>query len=34
VTDHDAFDYELVTEHARLVLDTRHRLDGPRVEQL
>jgi UDP-N-acetyl-D-glucosamine dehydrogenase len=34
VTDHDAFDYELVTKHARLVLDTRHRLDGPRVEQL
>jgi UDP-N-acetyl-D-glucosamine dehydrogenase len=34
VTDHDAFDYELVTEHAKLVLDTRHRLDGPRVEQL
>jgi UDP-N-acetyl-D-glucosamine dehydrogenase len=34
VTDHDAFDYDLVTEHAALVLDTRHRLDGPGVEQL
>jgi UDP-N-acetyl-D-glucosamine dehydrogenase len=34
VTDHDAFDYELVTAHAALVLDTRHRLDGPNVEQL
>ena len=34
VTDHDAFDYDLVTAHAALVLDTRHRLDGPHVEQL
>jgi UDP-N-acetyl-D-glucosamine dehydrogenase len=34
VTDHDAFDYDLVTAHATLVLDTRHRLDGPNVEQL
>jgi len=34
VTDHDAFDYELVTTHARLVLDTRGRLDGPNVERL
>jgi UDP-N-acetyl-D-glucosamine dehydrogenase len=34
VTDHDAFDYELVQKHAKLVLDTRHRLDGPDVEQL
>jgi UDP-N-acetyl-D-glucosamine dehydrogenase len=34
VTDHDAFDYDLVTAHAALVLDTRHRLDGPNVEQL
>jgi len=34
VTDHDAFDYDLVTVHAALVLDTRHRLDGPNVEQL
>lgn len=34
VTDHDDFDYDLVREHARYVLDTRHRLDGPRVEHL
>ena len=34
VTDHDAFDYDLVTAQAALVLDTRHRLDGPNVEQL
>jgi len=34
VTDHDAFDYELVQQHAKLVLDTRHRLDGPDVEHL
>jgi UDP-N-acetyl-D-glucosamine dehydrogenase len=34
VTDHDAFDYEMVQRHARLILDTRHRLAGPDVEQL
>jgi UDP-N-acetyl-D-glucosamine dehydrogenase len=34
VTDHDAFDYELVGAHARHLLDTRHRLDGPGVEHL
>ncbi len=34
VTDHDAFDYDMVRTHARYVLDTRHRLDGPRVEHL
>jgi UDP-N-acetyl-D-glucosamine dehydrogenase len=34
VTDHDAFDYDLVQKHAKLVLDTRHRLDGPDVEHL
>jgi UDP-N-acetyl-D-glucosamine dehydrogenase len=34
VTDHDAFDYELVRTHARFVLDTRGRLDGPNVERL
>ena len=34
VTDHDSFDYDLVTAHAALVLDTRHRLDGPNVDQL
>jgi len=34
VTDHDAFDYELVERHARYVLDTRNRLDGTSVERL
>ena len=34
VTDHDAFDYGLVDEHARYVLDTRNRLSGPAVERL
>jgi UDP-N-acetyl-D-glucosamine dehydrogenase len=34
VTDHDAFDYEMVQKHATLLLDTRHRLDGPDVEHL
>jgi UDP-N-acetyl-D-glucosamine dehydrogenase len=34
VTDHDAFDYELVAAHAACVLDTRHRMDGSHVEQL
>lgn len=34
VTDHDAFDYDLVEAHARYVLDTRNRLDGVRVERL
>ena len=34
VTDHDAFDYELVSRHARFILDTRNRLDGPSVERL
>ncbi len=34
VTDHDAFDYELVARHARYVLDTRNRLRGPQVERL
>jgi UDP-N-acetyl-D-glucosamine dehydrogenase len=33
-TDHDAFDYDLVTAHASHVLDTRHRLDGAHVEHL
>ena len=28
VTDHDAFDYDAVTQHARLVIDTRHRLNA------
>jgi UDP-N-acetyl-D-glucosamine dehydrogenase len=34
LTDHDAFDYDLVLRHADYVLDTRHRLEGPRVEHL
>ncbi len=34
VTDHDAFDYDLVRAHAGYVLDTRNRLDGPTVERL
>jgi len=34
LTDHDAFDYELVSSAARYVLDTRHRCAGPRVEHL
>jgi UDP-N-acetyl-D-glucosamine dehydrogenase len=34
VTDHAAFDYSLVTAHARYVLDTRGRLDGDCVERL
>ena len=34
VTDHDAFDYDLVAANARYVLDTRNRLDGPVVERL
>ena len=34
VTDHDAFDYDLVARHARYVLDTRNRVDGPGVERL
>ncbi len=34
VTDHDAFDYELIRSHASYVLDTRNRLTGPTVERL
>ena len=34
VTDHDAFDYDLVRQHAAYVLDTRNRLSGPTVERL
>ncbi|HEY4928952.1 MAG TPA: nucleotide sugar dehydrogenase [Acidimicrobiales bacterium] len=34
VTDHDAFDYDLIEKYARYVLDTRNRLDGPAVERL
>ncbi|MCW2779517.1 MAG: UDP-glucose/GDP-mannose dehydrogenase [Frankiales bacterium] len=34
LTDHDAFDYELVTAHSSYVLDTRNRLKGDCVELL
>jgi len=34
VTDHDAFDYESVVDHAPFVLDTRNRMTGPNVERL
>ena len=34
LTDHDAFDLDLITTHAGYVLDTRHRLEGDRVEYL
>lgn len=34
ITDHDAFDYDLIRTHARYVLDTRNRLDGPTVDRL
>ncbi len=34
LTDHDAFDYDLVGAHGAYILDTRNRLDGPNVERL
>jgi UDP-N-acetyl-D-glucosamine dehydrogenase len=34
LTDHDNFDYDMVRERARYVLDTRNRISGPRVEPL
>jgi UDP-N-acetyl-D-glucosamine dehydrogenase len=34
VTDHDDFDYDMVRDRARYVLDTRNRIRGPRVESL
>jgi nucleotide sugar dehydrogenase len=34
LTDHDAFDYDLVASTASYVLDTRNRCDGARVERL
>jgi UDP-N-acetyl-D-glucosamine dehydrogenase len=35
VTDHSAFDYSFVQQHASYVLDTRHRIPpGPNVEYL
>lgn len=34
LTDHDAFDWDIVRDHARFIFDTRHRLAGPQVEHL
>lgn len=34
LTDHDAFDWAVVQQHARFILDTRRRLSGPNVEHL
>jgi len=34
LADHDAFDLDMVREHATYVLDTRRRLTGPTVESL
>jgi UDP-N-acetyl-D-mannosaminuronic acid dehydrogenase/UDP-N-acetyl-D-glucosamine dehydrogenase len=34
LTDHDAFDYDLVARTARRVLDTRNRIDADSVERL
>jgi UDP-N-acetyl-D-glucosamine dehydrogenase len=34
VTDHDCFDYEMIAEHSRFVLDTRNRMRGANVERL
>jgi UDP-N-acetyl-D-mannosaminuronate dehydrogenase len=34
VTDHDAFDYDMINSCARYILDTRHRMRGRVVEAL
>jgi UDP-N-acetyl-D-glucosamine dehydrogenase len=34
ITDHDVFDYDMVSAHASYVLDTRNRAVGPTVERL
>ena len=34
MTDHDAFDLAAIVQHARYLLDTRHRLQGDAVERL
>ncbi|MDQ6855257.1 MAG: nucleotide sugar dehydrogenase [Actinomycetota bacterium] len=34
LTDHDVFDFDLIATHGQYVLDTRHRVEGPTVEQL
>ena len=34
LSDHDAFDLEMVQENARLIFDTRARMSGAQVERL
>ncbi len=34
LTDHDAFDYDMIERRAFSIFDTRHRVGGDRVEQL
>jgi len=34
LTDHDAFDYDMIAENSSYVFDTRNRCRGPRVERL
>jgi UDP-N-acetyl-D-glucosamine dehydrogenase len=34
ITDHDAFDYGMISANARYILDTRNRMRGPHVERL
>ena len=34
LADHDAFDFEMLEQHAPFILDTRARLHGPQVERL
>jgi len=34
LTDHDDIDYDVVEDQAKWILDTRHRMTGPRVEYL
>jgi UDP-N-acetyl-D-glucosamine dehydrogenase len=34
LADHDAFDFEMLEQHAPFILDTRARLHGPHVERL
>lgn len=34
LTDHETFDLDLITTHAQYVLDTRHKVEGERVEHL
>jgi UDP-N-acetyl-D-glucosamine dehydrogenase len=34
LSDHDVFDLDMVSAHARVVLDTRHRMSGPAIEHL